>query len=289
MSVNRFVLAIALSPSITAVGAAQKIQHIPSAQALVVSPLLPDAPSTTKFAQPENHEASGTPNDSHTNNTAHRSLIVGTIKRGVRDQAEIYSAPFHLKAVKWDIGVGAVTAGLIATDPDASRKFEDTSHTASLRISDVGLYGTIGTAGMFYLSGAFNDNAHTKETGLLGMEAIANAAVTYTVLKTATGRERPLVGAGNGRFWHYNRLGSSFPSGHSTMTWAGASVIAHEYPKRWVQILAYGTATAVAFARYSGRQHFPSDVFVGSVVGYFIGQHIFNAHCSEGLSSSCHQ
>jgi membrane-associated phospholipid phosphatase len=145
----------------------------------------------------------------------------------------------------------------------------------------------MGGVGAFYLSGAITNNAHAKETGFLGAEAMANAEITYNILKTATGRERPLVGAGNGRFWDYNRLGSSFPSGHSTLTWAGAAVIAHEYPKRWVQILAYGTATAVAFTRYSGRRHFPSDVFVGSAVGYLIGTHIFRAHCAKGNNPSC--
>ncbi len=196
----------------------------------------------------------------------------------IRDQRDIYTAPFHKSALKWGLGVPAVAAGLIFVDPDASRKFSDTPRTPSLRISDVGLYGTMGTVGVFYLSGHMTNNAHARETGLLGAEALANTAITYTLIKTATGRERPLVGNGNGRFWHYNRLGSSFPSGHASLTWAGATVIAHEYPKRWVQVLAYGSATAVAFTRYSGRAHFPSDVVVGSAIGYLIGNHIFSAH-----------
>jgi hypothetical protein len=208
------------------------------------------------------------------------------VKRGIKDQVDIYTAPFHRNALKWDIGVSAITAGLMAVDPDASRQFSGTRTTPSLKVSDVGLYGTMGSVGAFYLSGAISDNAHAKETGFLGAEAMANATVTYTLLKMATGRERPLVGAGNGRFWHYNRLGSSFPSGHSAATWAGAAVIAHEYPKRWVQILAYGTATTVAFTRYSGRRHFPTDVFVGSTVGYLIGRHIFKAHCGKGNGTS---
>jgi membrane-associated phospholipid phosphatase len=145
----------------------------------------------------------------------------------------------------------------------------------------------MGSVGIFYLSGAITDNAHAKETGFLGAEAMANAAITYTLLKTASGRERPRVGAGNGRFWHYNRLGSSFPSGHATLTWAGAAVIAHEYPKRWVQVLTYGTAIAVSFTRYTGRAHFPSDLVFGSAVGYLIGSHIFKSHCRLDLSVDC--
>ena len=252
---------------------------------------LPDAPSTVMLRQtrlsknePESQECCPENSNGPESTTSSPSDLV---KRGVKDQVDIYTAAFHKKALKWDIGISAITAALIPVDPEASRQFSGTRKTPNLRISDVGLYGTMGSVGVFYLSGAITDNPHAKETGFLGAEAMANVAITYTILKTATGRERPLVGAGNGRFWHYNRLGSSFPSGHAALTWAGAAVIAHEYPKRWVQILAYGTATAVAFARYSGRQHFPSDLFVGSTIGYLIGTHIFKAHCGKGNSPSC--
>jgi hypothetical protein len=281
MSFRQVVLAQTLS-LITGVCAAQTLSCIDHDQ----PHLLPDAPSATKFAFVE--DADGTVPFPPPPSQVHPNSFLQHVKRGIQDQKDIYTAPFHKQALKWDLGVAAVTSGLIVTDPAASRKFADVSSVPSRKISDVGLYGTIGTVGGFYLLGTFNHNEHVKETGMLGAEAIGNAAVTYTILKLATDRERPEVGAGNGRFWHYNRLGSSFPSGHSALTWAGATVIAHEYPKRWVQILAYGTATSVAFTRYSGREHFPSDVFLGSVVGYFIGRDIFNSHCREGLSDTCH-
>lgn len=41
-------------------------------------------------------------------------------KRGLRDQAGIYTAPFHRSELKWVIGLPAVTLGLIAIDKHAS-------------------------------------------------------------------------------------------------------------------------------------------------------------------------
>lgn len=41
-------------------------------------------------------------------------------KRGLRDQAGIYTAPFHRSALKWAIGLPVVTLGLIAIDKHAS-------------------------------------------------------------------------------------------------------------------------------------------------------------------------
>jgi len=72
-------------------------------------------------------------------------------------------------------------------------------------------------------------------------------------------------------------------------TWAMASVIAHEYPKRWVKIVTYGAAFSVSATRFTGRNHFPSDIFVGSVLGYLIGTHIFHARCNEDFSEACHR
>ena len=44
-------------------------------------------------------------------------------------------------------------------------------------------------------------NAHAKETGLLGAEAVANSMVLYAALQFATGRVRPLKGQNSVRFW----------------------------------------------------------------------------------------
>jgi membrane-associated phospholipid phosphatase len=98
------------------------------------------------------------------------------------------------------------------------------------------------------------------------------------VTQLIAGRERPLEGSGHGRFWVNNAFNSAFPSQHSGLTWSIASVLAHEYPQPWVQFLAYGTATTVSVTRVTGLKHFPADVAVGGVFGYFIGQHIFHAH-----------
>jgi membrane-associated phospholipid phosphatase len=216
----------------------------------------------------------------------------GTFKKALRrcgkDQAEIYSAPFHRSNLKWDALFLAGTGVLIATDRQASRALPGTHLDLSRNISSVGLYGTSAAAGVLWLSGLATHNEHARETGALSAEAFANAVPVYIGLQLITGRERPIEGTGNGRFWHNNALSSSFPSGHALFTWSMASVIAHEYPRPWVKWLVYGTATAVSVARFTGREHFPSDVVVGSAIGYLIGRHIFHAHCRDGLSEGCH-
>jgi membrane-associated phospholipid phosphatase len=209
-------------------------------------------------------------------------------RRFGKDQAEIYSAPLHRSNLKWDALFLAGTGVLIATDRHASRALSNNHVDLSRNISTAGLYGTSAAASVLWLSGLATHNEHTQETGALSAEAFANAAPVYVGLQLITGRERPLEGSGNGRFWRNNAINSSFPSGHALFTWSIASVIAHEYPRPWVKWLVYGTATAVSVTRFTGREHFPSDVVVGSVIGYLIGRHIFQTHCKQGLSDGCH-
>jgi len=81
--------------------------------------------------------------------------------------------------------------------------------------------------------------------------------------------------------------GNSFPSGHSTQAWAVATVIANEYhDRRAVQIAAYGVATAVSVARFTGQKHYLSDVVVGSAMGYAIGKYVYSAHHRKSLDAS---
>ena len=41
---------------------------------------------------------------------------------------------------------------------------------------------------------------------------------------------------------------------------------------------AFAIATAVSLSRYSGRNHFMSDVLVGSSIGFLIGRFVFKQH-----------
>jgi hypothetical protein len=204
--------------------------------------------------------------------------FVGLIKRGAQDQKEIYSAPFHYRNLKWDALFLVATGGLIAADRHVPGAISHNHLAISEHISDVGLYSTMATTGVLYLSGIARKDEHARETGFLGFEALGNTLVVVAVTQLVAGRERPLEGSGHGRFWVNNALNSSFPSQHSGLAWSMASVLAHEYPQLWVQFLAYGTAATVSATRVTGLKHFPADVAVGGVFGYFIGQHIFRAH-----------
>jgi PAP2 superfamily len=215
-------------------------------------------------------------------------LVMRSIKRTLHDQGELYSAPFHKKNIKWDALFLVGTGALLAEDRNIRKATPDSPLGAYHALSGSAIVATSIASGALWVYGMKKKDGHAKETGDLELEALVNTFLIYAPMQLASGRERPDEGTGNGRFRIHNRFDSSFPGGHSMFTFAMATVIAHEYPKPWVQAAAYGAATAVTAGRLLGRNHFSSDLFVGSILGYLIGTHIFHAHCKMGLGSSCH-
>jgi hypothetical protein len=231
----------------------------------------------------------GSPADDQGGNGQRHGFIVRNLRRGLEDQKQLYLAPFKPKNLKWDALVLGVTAGLLATDRQLSRQISMDHVNISHDIALASLLTTSAMAGGTWAYGLKTDNRHADETGELELETLANTFLIYTPMQFIAGRERPDEGTGNGRFWVHRNFNTSFPAGHPMFTWAMATVIAHEYPKPWVKVLTYGLALSVSATRLTGRNHFGSDIWVGSVLGYLIGTHIFHARCDPAFSEACHR
>ncbi len=219
----------------------------------------------------------------------HKGFMGRVVKRMLDDQKGMYAAPFKRSNLKWDALFLAGTGSLLATDRRIETHVPHSDFTLFQRTSNGGLIAVAGSAGLVSLYGLKSDNSHAKETALLEIETLANTFLMYAPMQLIAGRERPDEGNGKGDFLNHHALNTSFPGGHAMFTFAMATVLAHEYPKPWVRVLAYGAASTVALARFRARDHWASDTFVGAGLGFAIGSHIFHAHCDPDLSSSCHR
>ncbi len=113
--------------------------------------------------------------------------------------------------------------------------------------------------GVLLLTTPFIDNQRYRAfTFSLGQAFILNLALTEGI-KAAVSRTRP-----NGEDSH------SFPSGHTSSSFAWASVAAHYYGKA-VGIPSYIVATLIAVSRVERGKHFPSDVVFGATIGLISG------------------
>ena len=112
-----------------------------------------------------------------------------------------------------------------------------------------------------------------------------------SVLKYLTGRSRPSAYGSNvesepkfyGPFSKISKSTngksqySSFPSGHTTVAFAAATVFAKEYGNTIVvPILAYSSATFIAMSRLTENKHWATDVLVGAALGYLEGKQVVN-------------
>jgi membrane-associated phospholipid phosphatase len=208
----------------------------------------------------------------------------------LHDQKAIWTSPVHTAKsdIKWWAIFGGTTAALIATDRWTVKQLPNSS--AQVSVSTWGsrfgsAYSVIPISAGFYFIGTGGHDERLRETGLIAFEALIDANLVAEALKLVTDRARPLEAGGRGRFEDSpnGRWNSSFPSGHAINTWALASVIAHEYPKPVVYVLAYGLASTVVMARVGARKHFPGDVLAGGAMGWFMGDYVYGRRHNRAL------
>ena len=245
----------------------------PNPQPIFDSSALPDAPSPqTPNAAPDGH-------DSNANIT-----LRATPANILKDQAAIWTSPAHIREHDLALLVPLVLATTLTMTVDhqvmSSARLDDSSLNNHAATASNGLLGGFVVApAVIYGLGQIHHDDHATESGLLAGEAMVDSLVVNEVLKAVSMREGPTLDGAKGKFFQSGvGLGSSFPSNHSIIAWSSATVIASEYTGPLTQLTAYGLATGVSLTRVLARQHFPSDVLVGSAVGWLIGRYVYRKH-----------
>lgn len=123
--------------------------------------------------------------------------------------------------------------------------------------------------------GSINNNEKAFRTGFYSAEAsLLGLGITFAG-KNLFARARPYMNLGADSWGNerFNDHYSSFPSGHSTVAFATATVIAESYKdKEYIPELMYTLATLAALSRVYDDKHWFSDIFLGSSIGYFSGK-----------------
>ena len=210
-----------------------------------------------------------------------------------------FTKPFHMTKKDWgNLGkFTAVTVALSFTD-EPVQKAALKLRNRNTGLNDVskyvtnfgGLYEGYTLAGLGAYSLIFK-NEKLKTTTLLATQAYVTGAAVGTVVKFLSGRTRPsyyeseveaepkfygpfskTAKDANGR-----KVYSSFPSGHTTVAFAAATVFASEYRnKPIVPIIAYSVASLIGVSRITENKHWTTDVFVGAALGFLTGKQVVN-------------
>lgn len=100
------------------------------------------------------------------------------------------------------------------------------------------------------------------ELALTALTAALGGALLSSLFKAVFGRPRPDARPDDGS-------SHSFPSGHATVVFAIAFVLARRFPR--FRFAAYLGAAAIAATRVLLNKHYPSDVLAGAALGLAVG------------------
>ena len=250
------------------VGAFATLFLIPRAHPLSAAETPPDDPSP---ASPSAPASVGT-------------ALLEEAKRYACDGAALVTSPLHWTGRDWTMfGAFAASLGvLLATDQQTYVAIQERRSPTTDDIADVttpfGQQYAWAAAGGMVVAGLLAKEPGLRDTGRDAVEAAVFAGLITEIAKPLFGRERPNQSDGRTIFHGFTTRYESFPSGHATIAWAVASVVAMRTDGWIVPTIAYTLATMVAFDRVNDGAHFIADVFTGAVVGVTVGRFIVGRH-----------
>jgi hypothetical protein len=221
--------------------------------------------------------------DTTTSKRSIGSIIADDFVVSFNDGVKTFVSPFHYNT-KDAIIVGAVlttTALLFTVDDGVRTHFKKQKSSFNDGLKDVGnfygnIYPTVILGGGFYTYGLFAGNDNVRTTGRMVFESVAIAGLITTITKSVLGRHRPYTDDGPSKFEGPTITADylSLPSGHTTVAFALSTTLANRIHNTYVSIGLYSLAGITALARIYDDKHWASDVFLGSAIGFFVGDFI---------------
>jgi membrane-associated phospholipid phosphatase len=217
-----------------------------------------------------------------------RVTIPGTISRDIGaafdDALGFFTAPFSFGPVDWKrtaAGIGAFGIVMGMDEPlnrllvshrgrgALEEPLEWAKEWGRLRSMQ---YATIGV----YFGGLLAGRDDLRITGRLMGEALLLAGAPAIALQYGLGRSRPYDGVGAFRynFFEWGNEHQSLPSGHATVAFAMSTVLAKKIDRVWAAVPLYAFAGLTALSMAWGNEHWPSDVLLGSALGYLAGSYV---------------
>ncbi len=126
---------------------------------------------------------------------------------------------------------------------------------------------SIATPVSMFIVGCATHNKDLRIQSYTSGVSILFAGALTTTLKFAVHRTRPYTAYPDLIYKKGNGGSLSFPSGHTTLAFATATSLSLAFPRWYVIAPAYTYAIAVGYSRMYLGMHYPSDVFVGALIG----------------------
>jgi hypothetical protein len=201
------------------------------------------------------------------------------------ESLSLLSQPVRKENIVATLGVLAATSLTYIFDKDISEKLGTVKSKGLNKATDIGsLAGNpaiqLGFAAGIYGIGIMADSPKWKEVGEMAGEAMILADASTFIIKEGVGRGRPNATARKGDFkpFGFKSDYDSFPSMHTSSSFALASVMSSVTESVPTKALYYSAATFVGFSRMRENKHWASDVVFGALLGEVCGRVVVNYH-----------
>jgi membrane-associated phospholipid phosphatase len=227
---------------------------------------------------------------SEINDISFSGEIVSGVQRLGGEAADLITTPLQVEKGNLFItlGVAGALALTYTYDKEIHGKLTARSNRSLDRAADAGsLAGDpflhLGLAALVYGGAIAADSAKWKETGEMMGEALILADAATFLIKESSGRGRPGVTSAKGDFkpFGFRNEYDSFPSMHTSSSFALASVLASTSESIVAKTVYYGAAGFVGFSRMYKNKHWASDVLLGAVIGELCGRVVTSYHAGK--------
>jgi hypothetical protein len=202
-------------------------------------------------------------------------------KMNIFDKAAFQTMKVRTKYVRYYLLTAALSINLISKPCVGQSRLQDFDERALVNMSHqrteektaiflffskTHLYGDIGLPVGLFLGGVASGDLKMRQNALYVASSTAVSAGLTLLIKKLGGRRRPYVKNIN-IVPVYMARGSSFPSGHTSVTMATAMAVSRAYPKWYVIAPSFLWAGSVGYSRMYLGVHYPTDVTAGAVLG----------------------
>jgi len=135
-----------------------------------------------------------------------------------------------------------------------------------LFMSNTNQYVDIGVPTALLAGGIIDHNEAMRQNSLYVASSTALSYGLTFLIKHIVKRPRPFIQNIN-IVPVYRASGTSFPSGHTSSSFATATALSIAYPKWYVIVPSFLWAGTVSYSRMYLGEHYPSDVAAGTLLG----------------------
>ena len=212
------------------------------------------------------------------------------IKQFGDETLELLKKPIHWNYQdfgKLSLAAVAVWGTMFVDKPvkDYVAVFPEYRETITLKAARI--YGepllSVALSAAFYIHGNSVGNVKNKKLGFEIAQSMIYSGALTGIMKIAIGRARPKISNDPYQFSQFMFSDDywSLPSGHTTVAFSLSTILAGNTNNKYLKAVIFIPAFGTAISRIVDNYHWLSDVILGGLIGYTIGEYVLSIHDNE--------